>query len=265
MTRRQFFVALVVLFVGGVIGGAFNTWLMPGGPAWAQGNLPRAEDVPPADPGLAVVPKEVRAERFVLVDEAGRERAELAMVDEQPMLRLLDEAGVARAQFGFGDVGAEGVHFFEPELSLLDADGQKRAVVNLVAGHPQLMLLDEMGNILVNLAAMAPLDVSLSMYDSQSQRRMFFGYSGINGDDPEISMADSVGNMRAALSLIDGGPGLFLFDETGKERVMLRAIAEPDLWFTDEAGIPRVMLHLSRNDPQLWLLNQQNGIEWHAP
>lgn len=78
-------------------------------------------------------------------------------------------------------------------------------------------------------------------------------------------MADSVGNMRAALSLIDGGPGLFLFDETGKERVMLRAIAEPDLWFTDEAGIPRVMLHLSRNDPQLWLLNQQNGIEWHAP
>jgi hypothetical protein len=249
MTKRQFFVALVVLFIS-VMSSVLNTPSVPGRAAWAQ--------------ETATV-KEVRAERFVLVDQAGRDRAELTMVDEQPMLRLLDEAGVARAQFGFGDVGAEGVHFFEPELSLLDADGQKRAVVNLVAGHPQLMLLDEMGNILVNLAAMAPLDVSLSMYDSQSQRRMFFGYSGINGDDPEISMADSVGNMRAALSLIDGGPGLFLFDETGKERVMLRAIAEPDLWFTDEAGIPRVMLHLSRNDPQLWLLNQQNGIEWHAP
>ena len=39
---------------------------MPGGPAWAQGNLPRAEDVPPADPGLAVVPNEVQTERFVL-------------------------------------------------------------------------------------------------------------------------------------------------------------------------------------------------------
>ena len=95
--------------------------------------------------------------------------------------------------------------FFEPELSLLDADGQKRAVVNLVAGHPQLMLLDEMGNIL-STSLHGPSDVSLSMTIARASGgclRLF----GIN-DDPEISMADSVGNM-SCLSLIDGGPGLF--------------------------------------------------------
>ena len=52
MTRRQFFVALVVLFVGGVLGGTLSTRLMPGGAAWAQYDY----DVPPADPGLPGVP-----------------------------------------------------------------------------------------------------------------------------------------------------------------------------------------------------------------
>ena len=37
MTRRQFYVALVVLFVGGLVGGLLSSWLLPGGVAWAQG------------------------------------------------------------------------------------------------------------------------------------------------------------------------------------------------------------------------------------
>ena len=36
MTRRQFYVALVVLGVSGLVGGLLSSWLLPGRAAWAQ-------------------------------------------------------------------------------------------------------------------------------------------------------------------------------------------------------------------------------------
>lgn len=63
MTRRQYFVALIVLAASGLAGGALSSWLMPGRAVWAQKQC--AE-------------KEVRADRFVLVDEARTERAVMA-------------------------------------------------------------------------------------------------------------------------------------------------------------------------------------------
>ena len=53
MTRRQYIGALVVLAASGLLGGALCTLLVPGQAAWAQ------EDVPPAEPRLAAVPKEI--------------------------------------------------------------------------------------------------------------------------------------------------------------------------------------------------------------
>jgi hypothetical protein len=150
MTRRQFFVALVVLFVGGVLGGALSTWLTPGGAAWAQNSLP------PAYP-MAAVPSEVRAERFALVDATGRGRAALEIVEEgdaafrifdergkprivvrmqydQPQILLLDEAGVQRVNLGLGwdEPG--------PGLTLSDSSGRGQIELCSLDGYPMFWL-----------------------------------------------------------------------------------------------------------------------------
>jgi len=65
MTKRQYYVALAVLAASGLLGGALATWL-PGRAAWAQGE------------GAA---KELRAESFVVVDEAGKTRAALGSTE----------------------------------------------------------------------------------------------------------------------------------------------------------------------------------------
>ena len=125
MTRRQFFVALVVLFVGGVIGGAFNTWLMPGGPAWAQGS--------------AATVKEVRAGRFVLVDVKGRERAKLGFdtVLGDAEFCLMDTTGQERAAMALVS-GA-------PSLWFNDNRGESQLLLENWDNTPQLWIVDRAG------------------------------------------------------------------------------------------------------------------------
>ena len=85
MTRRQFYVALMVLAVSGMVGGALTTWLLPGQAVYAQAE------------GEA---REVRAERFVLVDKAGKPRAALTMENAQPLLAMSDQNGARRVELG---------------------------------------------------------------------------------------------------------------------------------------------------------------------
>ena len=45
LNRRQFYVALAVLAVSGLLGGALATWLMPGRAAWAQEVIQRGQPI----------------------------------------------------------------------------------------------------------------------------------------------------------------------------------------------------------------------------
>jgi hypothetical protein len=65
MSRRQYIVALAVLFVGGLLGGALSRWLLPGRVAWAQGGEATHEVVVARQFRLAGVADETRASLVV--------------------------------------------------------------------------------------------------------------------------------------------------------------------------------------------------------
>jgi hypothetical protein len=111
-TRRRFRWLLVGLALG--LGALVLVWVAQGG-------------------GAAV--NEVRARRLVLVDNEGRERAALEMIEDVPMLSLRNAAGNIRAAL---DVTPEG-----PTLSLCDAAGKFRAALSVDADGPMLSLADE--------------------------------------------------------------------------------------------------------------------------
>jgi hypothetical protein len=172
MTRRQFFVALVVLFVGGVIGSGLSAWLLPGRAAWAQRS--------------AATVKEVRAERFALVDATGRGHAALEIMEEgDPALRLFDEAGKARMVLR--------MEYGQPSFELCDEDGQMRALLCLAPdtprGNPELWLVDtwDVGKVL------------LSSCRGEPEMR-FFG----------------VGGLRTYFGLYEGEPTLTLYGSRSK-------------------------------------------------
>jgi hypothetical protein len=85
-------------------------------------------------------PAEVRAQRFVLVDKADKEKAELrVMSDDQPGLVLADDAGKPRLMLALSKYG-------EPTLSFADAGGTRRLVLSLDLYGTMLRLADDAGN-----------------------------------------------------------------------------------------------------------------------
>ena len=104
MTRRQYFGALLVLSVSGLIGGALSVWLLPGRVAWAQ-----------EPPG-----REIRAESFVLVDANGQTRGSLSLSETgQPTLVLNDEAMTPRAGIALEDGEPIAMSVAEPGRSVV--------------------------------------------------------------------------------------------------------------------------------------------------
>ena len=233
MTRRQFFVALVVLFVGGVIGGAFNTWLMPGGPAWAQGNLPRAEDVPPADPGLSVVPNEVRAERFVLVDDAGQVRS--VWETRTPKLPYIGQEGPPTPEpilAFFGLDGEECLHLSVtgsdlPGLEMYDGNGTHRIGLGLgLGGDPDLTFSAPNGSSCLSMSTWGGVPSFDMLQEGQAGSEIRASFS-LNGDTPRLSFYGPPGNgaLQAEIALVGGEPVLVFLDETETARVILGRMA----------------------------------------
>ena len=109
---------------------------------------------------------EVRAQRFVVVDAAGRTRAVLASPDAGPGLLLLDAAGKLRAMLSVGAAGSL--------LRLYDTAGSLRVGLAVTVfgqttrGTPALHLLDAAGKTRVALVA--------------------------HNDDPGVVVLDAAGN-----------------------------------------------------------------------
>lgn len=119
MSKRQYYGALAVLAVSGLLGGALSNWLLCGGAAWAQ------------DEGAA---KQVRCESFVLVDDVGKTRAHMGLLNGDPVLELYDAMGERRAALGL----EEG----DPGLVLYASNGLGEVVLGHLAGDPVLACYD---------------------------------------------------------------------------------------------------------------------------
>lgn len=100
------------------------------------------------------------AQSFLLVDEDGKKRAELAMEDDSfTYLDLYDETGKERASLFLLKGGHITLGLFtgmtprvllddSPSLEVADQDGNERAVLCLAKdGSPTLSFYDEEGNV----------------------------------------------------------------------------------------------------------------------
>lgn len=117
--------------------------------------------------------KEIRAQRFVLVNDMGEKQAELVSTNDGPALKLYDMAGDCRVRLSvekglpllsvvhvLGEVRIA-VTEFGPELSLLDYESRPRVALCSHVGNPAyegpaIRLHDSAGNTRILLTAAEP-------------------------------------------------------------------------------------------------------------
>ena len=129
----------------GVAGLAATTWIV--------GSLILHTGTAEAQPRVV---REVRANRFSLVDETGKLRAVLAVLNTGPVLALADENGKGRIALGVDS------------LCLYDETGKGRAELRISSSGSNLVLADEAQRLRV-LLAMAETGPSLNLFDANGR------------------------------------------------------------------------------------------------
>ncbi|HOC94023.1 MAG TPA: hypothetical protein PKH33_16870 [bacterium] len=171
---------------------------------------------------------EIKATAFTLVNEEGETRAQLAIDEYGPWLRMFDRDGEVRALFYVEDDG--------PALAMYDSNGEPRAV----------LWVDDDD------------EPKLGMYDSNGKSRTILSVN--NNSGPYLSMSDSNDITRAAIVVNDDKPGLAIFDGNGKQRAGLVVKDDaPTLWMSDSNSEIRTSLSVFDSGPNLWM-NDSNGI-----
>jgi hypothetical protein len=150
--------------------------------------------------------KEIEAKSLTLKDEAGRPRAALKMESDAPFLAMWDEAGNERVRLGGRNSSS---------LSLKDAGGRERLVLNVPHDGAPSVMLNDMGE----------------------RYRLFLGVDAQG--DPEVSLWDGEAKVRIALGVRLGMPRLLIADRTMRERAVLgiAAVGKGDTpeWTTESA------------------------------
>lgn len=99
--------------------------------------------------GAGVVPSEVSAHKFVLLNDAGKTRAVMdVMSGEVAQLRLMDNGGTVRVGLG---VASEGV----PGLGIYDKNGKVQLEISYGANTRRLRMFNEDGTVRLALGGYA--------------------------------------------------------------------------------------------------------------
>lgn len=255
--------------------------------------------------GAAGPEKEVRASRFVLVDDKGVERAELGFGSHGParlfigdkksgegILLALDEEQRPFLVMG-GDrktarIGMSILESGKPRLGLW-TPGAKSAHIGLgfqSTGNPEFFLRDVAGKTRIGLRVDKVGDAVLQLMDSSGRTRAMVSAS--DGDNTVLHLTDAKGNGAASLRIDkEGKAGLFMMDSKQNPRVLIQA--EPpqvSLWgeemqssitwalhkdaplmlMKDKDGNPRVSFGVdSANKSEIQLLDKNRQEVWKAP
>src|SRR5208282_3392909 len=147
--RRSAYVALT--FVAAALGGALSSHFWPAGSSAIAAER------------HARHPKVVTAEKFVLVDSAGNDRALMQVLDNgMAGLAVLDTTGRDRAEVRVASDGSAGVGFY-------DKNGNKVAVVGEGAdGDAGLRIFAADGTQLAGLVVSAKGETALTLFDPKT-------------------------------------------------------------------------------------------------
>jgi hypothetical protein len=153
--------------------------------------------------------KTVEAERFILVDQAGKTRAGFAVArDGNIGLRLTDTAGTTRLAF---EVQANG----EPWVTLSDSQGHRRvAMVVNPDGSPGFSLLDVAEKARLGMSA-SDKGAAILFGDGTGKVRASVGVAP--SGSASVGLADADGEMRAILIVMPDATGhLRFYSKDGK-------------------------------------------------
>jgi len=153
----------------------------------------------------------VKAEQFVLVDKAGKQRAALEVTASGLAdLVLYDGAGDDRAELRVSRDGVSTLGFY-------DDKGARRVLIGqATGGRNGVTVYGNSGRLLAGLTVNANDEASVSLYDPTTGRaRVGLGVATTGA--PALALFDEMGHDRAELHVgATGKPGLALADETGK-------------------------------------------------
>ena len=235
--------------------------------------------------GAAGPEKELRASRFVLVDDKGAERAELGFnslgtaslfsgdkKSGQGVLLALDDEGApflslagkgnARVRIGFRSSG-------EPLMELSDGGdekAQRRSRVGKEHGAA-LRLKGQRGKTRFVLAANDLGHSGVVLLDQREQARGSF----VIDDEgrPSITMVDPKGNNRVVIGTEKDGnsPSISLWDKKRQASLALILFEDhsPILSITDKNGKQLLVLGIDDGSPKLLLKDKQEKTIWTAP
>jgi hypothetical protein len=193
MKDRKHWLYATLALVGGILGGALSGHLFPR----------EAE-------ASARAARELRAEKFVLVDRDGTERGVIGVNSRGfAVVGLNDQSGRLRSELRVGENGSA--------LGFYDQKGNKRVIIgDTPTGRDGLAIYSSGGRQMAGFTVADDNQSSVTLYDPANGRaRVGLGVAA-NGI-PALVLFDQNGRDRAELHVnADGKPGLALADAAGK-------------------------------------------------
>lgn len=221
-------------------------------------------------------PKTVDAERFVVVDNGGKQRAAFGVSENGASLKISNEKGKTVVLMEVSEDGT-------PVLAFKDENSTIRALLTLGEDDPILSLHDENETPRAMLLVHDERGPSLSfrnkqgetcarVYLAESGPRLEFSYE--NGSSVELDLVEGGPTlfMRGkedksfiGLGLAKAGPGLVLADER-VQRICLAIFEDTSyLSLRDENNAKRGMLSLGEDGtPKLQLYDKDGKVVWQA-
>jgi hypothetical protein len=169
----------------------------------------------------------IRAEKFIVTDDLGHERALLGMYKGVPALVLDDETGNNRVLVTSTGDG--------PDIAMSDENGKARVELTVTKDRPVLRFRDENERVRIGLGATGESD----FLEMNGENGKPCAILGTDKDEPDLSLFDVNGKFSADLQINNGGAGLMLSDENSKPRAELEMNGGgPELGLFDENGNP---------------------------
>ncbi len=218
MSKKQFFLTLLLAVISGFLGGTLSVWLL----------------LPPSVLAQDKPQKVIEAERFVVMDEDGRTRAILGVVENTAGLMLHDQNGKTRIFLSVED---------SPRLQFSDQNGNS-AVLLTADGEPILTLYNANGTV---GSSLQPAALGFSG-DKEEESGVLLSMSE---DGPLLSFNDSQNQSRLVLSVVKDSPIISLYDANQTLRFILA---------TQPIGSTGI-----RAASSLFLLDEEGNVVWSAP
>lgn len=183
-----------------------------------------------------VAPQEVRAKKFVLVDDTGKERAELAILDDGAVrLIVRDQRSSASIWLGVDAAG-------RPSLVLSGADGNRAMDLVVLRGEqPAVILRDKSGKrrLIAGIVDSGFASVVLFDENGKDRQRMMLDKRG----NPRLILSDGSGHSRARIMLDSTGVSSIALSDTKRTRITMQVAADG----------PADMALFDSNDRAAWI------------